>query len=592
MDEEIVMTPSKKGKTTSIRIEKKKKYQVDSEQIAHKAGGQHTGLVINKQAADLPDSSMAPHLQLEFKCFLVDRKTGKIIPESRVLKFWFGEDTDYFDKVSGAYEFFKELIKPETFPRDYVGFIKKVMKQLQVPQYDKMKRIDVDISPLDESEANNPQDEESEMEAKKPKEVIVQEQLLLTLESAYPNILPTDDLAQLLNTDSRTIQDQLRILTSKNLIKELEPGKWVRKVLDETTEVKIVKNMPVVTQGSKPTVAIITSKYYEKLAVDAMMEDKTTFVRYKTEGESNVYTIGTIGPHRVVSTKLPQIGRQMAAQISSGNTTTRLLGTFGEVEHVLLVGVCGGVPHFSDYYNHVRLGDIIVSMPNKKGQIFNYKMNLEEIVLRGQVYIYCDKVVPDLERGQVQYALKSWAPQDNILRSIAEQLYDKSQSDPTFEPWSEYLREGQALLQGQQVTFERPRPETDRLFMNIGGSDMIEVGHPAVPEEVKGKQKQGQPVVRLGCIASGKPIVKDDQVRMEFTARHQCIGVDTEFDQVLESIVGNRKDSFILVRGVCDYYDGTKNVVWQPYSALVAASFMKTIIEIPENRLSSSAKTP
>ena len=44
-------------------------------------------------------------------------------------------------------------------------------------------------------------------------------------------------------------------------------------------------------------------------------------------GESNVYTIGNIGPHRVVSTKLPQIGRQMAAQISSGNTTTRLLGT-------------------------------------------------------------------------------------------------------------------------------------------------------------------------------------------------------------------------------------------------------------------------
>ena len=41
-----------------------------------------------------------------------------------------------------------------------------------------------------------------------------------------------------------------------------------------------------------------------------------------------MYTIGNIGPHRVVSTKLPQIGRQMAAQISSGNTTTRLLGAF------------------------------------------------------------------------------------------------------------------------------------------------------------------------------------------------------------------------------------------------------------------------
>lgn len=51
------------------------------------------------------------------------------------------------------------------------------------------------------------------------------------------------------------------------------------------TEVKIVKQMPTQIAGCKPTVAIITSKYYEKLAVDAMMENKTTFVKYKTEGD-------------------------------------------------------------------------------------------------------------------------------------------------------------------------------------------------------------------------------------------------------------------------------------------------------------------
>ena len=50
------------------------------------------------------------------------------------------------------------------------------------------------------------------------------------------------------------------------------------------TEVKIVKQMPAQAPGKKPTIAVITSRYYEKLAVDAMMEDKTTFVKYKTEG--------------------------------------------------------------------------------------------------------------------------------------------------------------------------------------------------------------------------------------------------------------------------------------------------------------------
>ena len=51
-----------------------------------------------------------------------------------------------------------------------------------------------------------------------------------------------------------------------------------------SSEVKIVKQMPVQHGRDKPTVAIITFKYYEKMAVDAMMTNKTTFVKYKTEG--------------------------------------------------------------------------------------------------------------------------------------------------------------------------------------------------------------------------------------------------------------------------------------------------------------------
>lgn len=70
-------------------------------------------------------------------------------------------------------------------------------------------------------------------------------------------------------------------LTSLSATSWLEWWRWWR----VDTEVKIVKQMPTQTQGRKPTIAIITSKYYEKLAVDSMMEDKTTFVRYKTEGQ-------------------------------------------------------------------------------------------------------------------------------------------------------------------------------------------------------------------------------------------------------------------------------------------------------------------
>ncbi len=45
-------------------------------------------------------------------------------------------------------------------------------------------------------------------------------------------------------------------------------------------------------------------------------------------GEANVYTLGDVGSHRVVTTKLPMTGSTRDALIATGSTTTRLLGTF------------------------------------------------------------------------------------------------------------------------------------------------------------------------------------------------------------------------------------------------------------------------
>ena len=48
---EIVMTPSKSGNVTTIKIEKVMRALVDQSRVAHQAGGQHAGLVINKQTS-------------------------------------------------------------------------------------------------------------------------------------------------------------------------------------------------------------------------------------------------------------------------------------------------------------------------------------------------------------------------------------------------------------------------------------------------------------------------------------------------------------------------------------------------------------
>lgn len=98
-------------------------------------------------------------------------------------------------------------------------------------------------------------------------------------------------------------------------------------------------------------------------------------------GESNVYTIGKMGNHSVVCTKLPALGLSREATIAAGNAITRLLGyyfcfhlntlislnkkyfigTFQKVEHVFVCGAGGGVPHYTNYDKHVKLGDVVVS---------------------------------------------------------------------------------------------------------------------------------------------------------------------------------------------------------------------------------------
>ncbi|XP_071101629.1 uncharacterized protein [Haliotis cracherodii] len=564
-EEEIVMTPTKKGKATHIRMERKTRINdPSSPQVAHVAGGEHKGIVINKQQANSDDEVYGkPQLQLGFMCFLVDQKTGQHYVESRKLKFWYQENTDYYHQVTTAYDFFKELVRPENFPRDYIGFIKKCMKQMQGEKFCMAKKVDLEIEKLDEGEA--PLSPGLMREDTRPTEEIVREKILTVLESAYPNVLAVEDLVRITASEEIMVTEQLKGLYDKELVKEMENGGIVRQVLDTKTEVKMVKQMPTIASGQQPSIAIITAMYCEKLAIDAMMENKTTYMKYKTEGESNVYTIGYIGEHKVVSTKLPAIGHFRAAQISSGNSTTRLLGSFQNIEHVFVVGAAGGVPHVTDYSKHVRLGDVIISRCNDKGYI----------------YYYCEKIVQDRE-GQVHYNLKNWSPRDLVLQKIAENIDESRQANPDYAPWEKYIQEGQDLLMAQESNFARPPTASDRLYINVGEGQVIEVQHPEPPEGIVARHDV--PKLHFGVFGSGARVVRNDSTKLDFATKYGISAFDTEFDQVLDSICGNVKESFMFVRGVADYRDGSKGKEWAPYASLAAAAVVKTIIKSLKNR--------
>lgn len=119
-EEKVVMTP--KGKTsnsTVILIERKMIDHINERQ--HVAGGDHTGIIINKDTVGQEKLQVAEHqpqLSLEFRVFLISSNTGRHSQEARTLRFWFRPSISNQEKKAHvAQDFFRELVSPKKFPR-------------------------------------------------------------------------------------------------------------------------------------------------------------------------------------------------------------------------------------------------------------------------------------------------------------------------------------------------------------------------------------------------------------------------------------------------------------------------------------------
>lgn len=565
----IVMTPKcKTSCSTTLAIERRaipNEVETDKTKV-HVAGGDHRGIIINKELAQDEDNSPA-QLSLEFRVFLVSAQTGKHTQESRTLQFWFASSTSDAENATVAQELFRELVSPQDFPRDYVGFIKKVMKLLQ-HGFSSIRKVEVTLAQLEESHVPPPTRPLSTYDTALGQVVELTEAKLLELiESAYPNPVTLEELALQHGWDADAVNKTLTTLQEKGLVQALEHGAFTR-AGQADTNVQVVRQMPTMASSKQPTIAVVTAQYCEKLAVDSMLENKETYVRYTTVGESNVYTLGNIGAHRIVCTKLPSVGHTREAMTAAGNTTTRLLGTFQKVDFVFLVGVGGGVPHYTDYSKHVRLGDVVASHPSSPN---------------GPTYIFCENSVSNAD-GTYKFETKDYYPRDCGLQIIVSKLKAESEREGGSIPWKQYLAEATEILQADtsETDFSQPSLDSDKLYMPIGQQDIIEVAHPSplpgsdVPTT---HRETGCPVLHLSPVASGRAVSRDDRLRQMFSSKCGALVFDSEFDAVLDSVLGNCRDSFLCLRGVADYRgDGSRRSGWQPYAALAAASVMKAVI--------------
>jgi hypothetical protein len=133
-------------------------------------------------------------------------------------------------------------------------------------------------------------------------------------------------------------------------------------------------------------------------------------------------------------------------------------------------------------------------------------------------------------------------------------------------------REAQVIL-----GYYRDIPETATKFPDPGQeNDFLYLSDNNLPIPRQRRPDAERTRVWYGSIGSGDQLLKSSRDRDKLRDRYNVISLEMEAAGVMNEIpVGN-------IRGVCDYGDERKNKDWQPYAAVMAATYAKAVLqEIP-----------
>jgi hypothetical protein len=196
----------------------------------------------------------------------------------------------------------------------------------------------------------------------------------------------------------------------------------------------------------------------------------------------------------------------------------------------------------------------------------------------GAVYVYCSKVEKIRYSSSYSYATRIWAPKEKFLFNAVNKLKRQAEiSPPSERPWDKHLEAGKDILKGQESNFHRPMIKKDRLFYTKPDGSVIQVEHPRPTGFAARNFNEGWTNIRYGAIGCGYRIARSDPLRIDFAKMNGIKAYQQEHDAVLESIESNSCESYLVILGMCDYEDGTKQE-WRSYAALAAAAYMKSLV--------------
>jgi len=291
----------------------------------------------------------------------------------------------------------------------------------------------------------------------------------------------------------------------------------------------------------KVKVGVICALPEEAVAIERSF-DELQDNRFYVNNDPFEYSIGFINssiddlaPLHIACVCLSRMGNASSA-IASAN----LLRTFKKIKLIVVAGIAAGVPAPSNPDKHIRLGDVLVSD-------------------RAGIISYADVTIKD---ARVVRRSNLPPPSVQAIRAINQLEMEHLRGDNFLERNIMYV-----MKNGRPIN--RPSEKTDILLDSNGEK----IPHPKQDQRVP-----NCPMVHRRAIGSADILLRSGDMRDVIAKHFDLGGFEMEGKGAAET-AWQLSTSYIVVKGVCDYGDGSKNDTWHEYAAIVAASYFRSVIQ-------------
>jgi nucleoside phosphorylase len=218
-----------------------------------------------------------------------------------------------------------------------------------------------------------------------------------------------------------------------------------------------------------------------------------------------------------------------------------------------MVGIGGGAPSSK---NDIRLGDVVVSIPEKGHTgIFQYDFGESE------------------QDKPFKYTRTLDQPPQLLRTAVGSLEVDHEIDGNGIEGAITKVLEQNPNLKKK---YGRPPDDTDILFqptvVHVGGDscDTCSIDEADIVD--RELRQNDRTLIHYGTIASANTLMKDAILRNSLALRNNVLCFEMEAAGLMNGF------SCLVIRGICDYSDSHKNKDWRGYAAMAAAAYAKQIV--------------